>query len=175
MNQVNSTLCNKIYKTSILKSNLFTIGMEYEDVEFLYKLFFKINNIGAVNKPLYYYLTRNDSKTHIYNESWYELLNNLDIIVDEYKNSNNYFLYKNELEYMYIKYSLGTFLKKMCKCSDSEAFAKAYNHALNKLKYAFPKYKENIYLKKFNIRNLYFSYVDSFSIKYVYKFLTKFM
>lgn len=175
MNSINSTLCNKIYKTNILKNNLFTLDMEYEDVEFLYRLFYKINNIGVINKPLYYYYTRNDSKTHTYNESWYKLLDNLDIIIDKYKNTNNYLLYKNELEYMYVKYSLGTFLKKISKCSNIEEFTKSYNYAINKLNSAFPEYKNNFYLKKVSVRNIYFSNVDRFSIKYIYKFLTKFM
>ncbi len=175
MNNINSTLCNKIYKTSILKNNLFTVNMEYEDVEFLYKLFPKLNNISYVDSALYYYNVRDDSKTHTYSDTWYKLLDNLDIIINYYKDNDLYNIYKNEIEYMYIKYSLGTFLKKTSKYSDITKFNEAYKTAFNKLNILFPTYKSNKYLHRINIRNLYFLYIDKISTKKIYKYLRKYM
>ena len=175
MNNVNSTLCNKIYKTSILKDNLFTIGMEYEDVEFLYRLFPKINNIGVVFEPLYFYNNRDDSKTHTYSENWYKLLENLDVIIKYYKDNNIYNNYKSELEYMYIKYTFGTFFKKISKCNNLEIFKKAYEFAISNLNSKYPNYKKNIYLNKISIKNLYFKYLEIFNVKFIYKILSKYM
>lgn len=175
MNSINATLCNKIYKTNIIKNNLFTENMEYEDVEFLYKLLPKIGNIGIVNEPLYFYNKRDDSTTHTYSEKWYKLLDNLDLIIKYYKDNNLYNEYKKELEYMYIKYTFGTFLKKISKCNDIEIFKKGYLTAMNKVKERYPNYKSNMYLSKIGIRNIYFKYVDKLNVKFVYKFLNRFM
>lgn len=174
MNYINSTLCNKIYKTSILKNNLFTENMQYEDIDFLYRLFPKINNIGVVNEELYIYNNRINSKTHSYGKEWYKLFNNLELIEEYYKKNNIYKEYEEELEYMNIKYLLGTFLKKMSKTS-YKLFSSAYNYSLEYIKNKYPNYKSNKYLKKANIKNIYFKTVNIISKKILYKFLNKFM
>lgn len=175
MNNINATLCNKIYKTNIIKNNLFTENMEYEDVEFLYRLLPKIGNISLVNEPLYFYNNRDNSTTHTYSDKWYKLLDNLDIIIKYYVDNNLYNKYKHELEYMYIKYTFGTFLKKISKCNDLKTFNKAYLFAIDRIKNKYPNYKNNKYIKKINIRNIYFKYIDKLSIKLIYNFLNKFM
>lgn len=55
---------NKLYKKDIFKGMnaiLFPVGKLHEDTYIMYKIYYNLNRLVRINKPLYYYRQRNDS------------------------------------------------------------------------------------------------------------------
>lgn len=153
--------CNKIYKKEIFKDLKFKKGVAYEDVEFMYRLLPNIKRIGVVEGFYYEYMQREGSITYTFNEKLYDMVNNFDSIFNYYKEHNLFDEYYEELEYVYVRYSLATFVKRMAKCKDKKKFDEAVNYALTKVKKNFPKYKKNKYLKK-SKKGFYLKYFNKF-------------
>ena len=153
--------CNKIYKKELFKDLKFKKGVAYEDVEFMYRLLPNIKRIGVVEGFYYEYMQREGSITYTFNEKLYDMVNNFDSIFYYYKEHNLFDEYYEELEYVYVRYSLATFVKRMAKCKDKKKFDKAVNYALTKVKKNFPKYKKNKYLKK-SKKGFYLKYFNKF-------------
>ena len=151
---------NKIYKKQILENQLFTKGVWYEDMEFTLKLYPKVNKIGVVRKPLYYYLQRVNSITYTYNEKLYDIISNMNRTVEEYKQYNLFDIYKDELEYLYARYALATFLKRLAKSKDKIKYTQGVCYALDSVKANFPNYKNNRYMKKQGIKGWYISHFN---------------
>ncbi len=165
-----AVIWNKIIKKNIVKDTLFPEKLWYEDIEFLFKLFPKINSIGAIDKAFCNYTQGEGSITYTYNEKLYDMLTILDNIIVYYKENNLYEKYKQELEYSYVRYLFGTFIKRMAKTKDKQKYEEATITAINKVKSEFPNYKQNKYLNKKNAKNLYLKHFNKFMAKIIYKF-----
>lgn len=159
--------CNKIYKKELFKDLKFKKGVAYEDVEFMYRLLPNIKRIGVVEGFYYEYMQREGSITYTFNEKLYDMVNNFDSIFNYYKEHNLFDEYYEELEYVYVRYSLATFVKRMAKCKDKKKFDEAVNYALTKVKKNFPKYKKNKYLKK-SKKGFYLKYFNKFIASIVF-------
>ncbi len=159
--------CNKIYKKELFKDLKFKKGVAYEDVEFMYRLLPNIKRIGVVEGFYYEYMQREGSITYTFNEKLYDMVNNFDSIFKYYKEHNLFDEYYEELEYVYVRYSLATFVKRMAKCKDKKKFDEAVNYALTKVKKNFPKYKKNKYLKK-SKKGFYLKYFNKFIASIVF-------
>lgn len=138
--------CNKIYKKELFKKVKFKKGILYEDVEFIYRMLPSVNNIGVVSGVYYNYLQRENSITYTYNERLYDLVNNFDGIFEYYENNNIFLEYKDELEYVYVRYSFATFMKRLAKTKNKKLYKDGYNYVMNKVKNKFPNYKQNKYM-----------------------------
>lgn len=138
--------CNKIYKRELFKDLSFKNGVSYEDVEFMYRLLPNVNKIGVVDGFYYEYMQREGSITYTFNEKLYDMVNNFDSIFKYYKEHNLFDEYYEELEYVYVRYSLATFIKRMAKCKNKKKYLEAVDYALIKVKENFPEYKKNKYL-----------------------------
>lgn len=156
------TVWNKIYKTSILKDLYFSKGVWYEDVEFMLKLYPRLNSIGTVKKPLYNYLQRSNSITYTYNDKLYDIINNMTSVLEYYKNNNIYDEYKEELEYLYVRYAFATFAKRLAKSSNKEKYNTGIKYAFLKVNEKFPNYKSNKYLAKMGLKGLYIKHFNKF-------------
>lgn len=53
-----TTACIKMYKSHLFKGIKFPKGKLYEDLDTIYKVFLKANNITYINKEMYYYFQR---------------------------------------------------------------------------------------------------------------------
>ena len=159
--------CNKIYKRELLDRIKFKKGILYEDVEFIYRLLPNVNTIGVVSGVYYNYLQRENSITYTYNERLYDLVNNFDGIFEYYENNNIFLEYKDELEYVYVRYLFATFMKRLAKTKNKKLYNDGYKYVIDKVTKRFPDYKKNkymkcskkgIYLKRFNklIANIIF-------------------
>lgn len=146
---------NKIYKTEIVKKIQFTSGVWYEDMEYLLKLYPHINSIGVVKKPLYNYLQRKNSITYTYNDKLYDIINNMERVIDYYKLEGVYDEYKDEIEYLYARYAFTTFPKRLAKCRDKTKYNKGIEFAFGKVEEHFPNYKQNRYLNMVGIKGRY--------------------
>lgn len=139
--------CNKIYKRELFSKVIFKKGILYEDVEFIYRMLPNVNSIGVVSGVYYNYLQRENSITYTYNERLYDLVNNFDSIFEYYENNNIFLEYKDELEYVYVRYLFATFMKRLAKTKNKKIYNDGYKYVIDKVKTRFPNYKKNKYMK----------------------------
>lgn len=155
---------NKIYKREIIlddqniNNTLFKENIWYEDIEWMLRLYPKIKSIGKIEETLIYYLQRKDSITYKYNEKLYDFINNMKGIIDYYKEKNIYEYYKDELEYLFVRYALATFTKRLAKTKNKEIYKSGINYAIMTVNKYFPNYKKNKYLKKNGFKGIYIKY-----------------
>ena len=165
---------NKIYKKSFLDTvtfesdGLFKKGVWFEDVRMLYKMIPYVTSCGYVNEYFYNYIQHPKSITYTYSKRLYDVLENLDNIIDFYKSNNLYNDYKNVLEYIYVNYYFATFIKRLSKSKDKNIFNKGYITVKNKVNSTFPNYKENKYINKFSPKSLYLKHFNKLLANLVY-------
>ncbi len=159
--------CNKIYKREKIEGIKFKKGIYYEDVEFIYRLLPNLDSIGYVDGYYYEYLQRDDSITYTYSDKLYDMINNFDSIFDYYKKNKLFDEYKEELEYVYVRYSFATFIKRLAKCKNKKEFNKGVEYVLDKVKSNFPEYKKNKYLSC-SKKGIYLKYFNKMIANIIY-------
>ena len=145
---------NKIYKREKIKDINFKSGVWAEDVEYLYRILPNIDNIGKVNKKLYYYYQRTISESRLFDKRVYNYIDNFNGIIEYYKTNGIYGSYKKELEYCYVRYIYATFIKRAATFKDKNEYKKAVNEAIKNVKEKFPKYRRNKYFYK-SVKGIY--------------------
>ncbi|MEA5027133.1 MAG: glycosyltransferase [Erysipelotrichaceae bacterium] len=158
-----AVLWNKIYKRTYLeKINFhFIEGYRYEDVSFLTRLAPYYENYRYVNKPLVHYVQRQSSSSYSHNYKVKEIVYILSDILDFYKTRGFYVQYERELEYVFIKYSLGQPFRSCSKISDKNDRVTSLNMLWNNLNNNFPGWRNNPYLKSLpGIKHKYFRIVN---------------
>jgi len=149
MSNIYPAAWNKIYKKELfLKGVLFKEQVWFEDVEFLYRLFPYINNIGVVENYGYYYVQRDGAITKTFDNRLFHYIDNWNGIIKYYKDHNFYEEYKKELEYSYVRYLYATFIKAAANFKDKKMFDKAVSEAIKNVKEHFPTYRTNKYFYK---------------------------
>ena len=104
------TVWNKLYKKKWYNELdiKFPIGLRYEDSSFVIRLAPFINRIAYVNEPLIYYVQREDSITYTQNSKVGDMIVVFKQIFEYYKIHRVYDKYYDELEYLTLKYFLGS-------------------------------------------------------------------
>ena len=148
---------NKLIKREILEKEkiIFPEGLRYEDVEFFYKLVPYLNKISFVKKYLVHYVQREDSIANTQNIRTKEIFNVLDNVLLYYRKEEIYDNYKEELEYIYVRFLLCSSLKRMCKIKNSKQRNEALKETWENINSKFPNWKKNSILKKKSLKNLY--------------------
>lgn len=155
-----AVIWNKIYKRELIQDIKFKPNVWYEDVLYLYMLYPGIKTLGKIDEPLYNYLQREGSITYTYNEKLYQLIENMDDMV-KYYNENNYMeMYKDEVEYSYVRYLYATFIKRLAKSKDKKEFNRGVEYVIKKVNETFPEYRKNKYIKSLSPKNLYLKYFN---------------
>ncbi len=168
MNEWYTVVWNKIYKKELIKNMMFKPNIWYEDVEFLYRLLPKIKSVGVVNQYYCNYIQREGSITYTYNYKLYDLIDNFNGIIEYYKKHHEYKHYKNELEYGYVRYVYGTFIKRLAKTKNKQEFKKGLAYAKAEVRRNFPNYKKNPYLQKKSGKNIYLKYFNTLFAMLIY-------
>lgn len=150
------TAWNKLYKKSFLNKHhlRFKKGVWYEDVEFIYRVLPFVNKIGQVKDCFYQYVQREGAITKTYDKRLYNYIENWNGIIKYYKEKDIYHKFKNELEYCYVRYIYGTFVKQAMNYPDKEQFNQALIDAQKNVQENFPKYRYNKYFYS-SIKGLY--------------------
>ena len=148
---------NKLIKREILEKEkiIFPEGLRYEDVEFFYKLVPYLNKISFVKKYLVHYVQREDSIANTQDIRTKEIFNVLDNVLLYYRKEEIYDNYKEELEYIYVRFLLCSSLKRMCKIKNSKQRNEALKKTWENINSKFPNWKKNSILKKKSLKNLY--------------------
>jgi len=159
--------CNKLIKKEIIKDIKFPKGLRYEDVEFFYKIIPNINKFLILKEPLYYYIQRESSISNFQNERTSEIFNILNNILEYYKQKAIYDKYKYELEYMYIRFLLGSSFLRMVKIKDKKVRKELLQKTIDLLYEKFPNWKRNKILKNTKSKkNLYYKTVNRVTFKF---------
>lgn len=145
---------NKIYKRSKIGKFKFKDGVWAEDVEYLYRIMPSIDSIGIVNEKYYYYYQREKSESRLYDKRVYNYIDNFNGIVNFYTNKKYYNIYRNELEYCYVRYLYATFIKRASYFKDKKDYNKAVDTAIYNVKKYFPEYRKNKYFYK-SLKGIY--------------------
>lgn len=163
------TAWNKIYKrTFINKHKLrFKKNVWYEDVEFIYRVLPYVNKISCVKNCFYQYVQREGAITKTYDKRLYNYIDNWNGIVDYYKEHDLYDEFYPELEYSYVRYIYGTFLKQAMNFPEFKDFNDALNCAIKNVKEHFPKYRKNKYLYK-SLKGLYLVLFNKLALRISY-------
>ena len=127
----------------------FLFGLQYEDVEFFYKLIPNINKFAFVERGTN--LLCSKEKNSIANKQDYRtghIFNVLQNVIDFYKKFDLYDDYKDEIEYTYTRLLLCSSLKRIKKIGDNVAREKLIYETWQNVNTKFPNWKKNKYLKK---------------------------
>lgn len=165
---------NKLYKKELLEQAQikFPKGLQYEDVEFFYKLVPHIEKVSFVNEPLIYYVQRKNSLSNAQNEKTKDIFTVLDNVISYYKEKNLYEKYKEVLEYTYTRLLLCSSFKRITKIKDNNIKKDLLNQTWIKLNETFPNWKQNKILNtKPNSKKRYMKSVNRFTYRIYAKIL----
>ena len=107
--KVTPSACNKLFKRSLVKEDVFPVGLWYEDFEFTTMQLMKTDCISVIHKGLYHCHCREVSTMYNNNsEKNQDILVVLEHLVEYVEKNGWYEKYKNVLEYLYIDHVLIT-------------------------------------------------------------------
>ena len=159
---------NKLIKREILEKTKiqFPKGYRYEDVEFTYKLIPYLEKVSFLKKPCIHYMQRQGSISNTQNERTKEIFDVLEHVIDYYKQNNFYEKYKNELEYVYIRYALCSSLLRIVKIEDENIQEQLLQTTWENVNTKFPNWKKNPILKKNkSLKDLYLKTINKTTYK----------
>ena len=157
---------NKLIKKEVLEKSkvLFPKGLRYEDVEFTYKLVPYLEKVSFLKKPCVHYIQREGSISNNQNERNKEIFQVLDNVIGFYKENNLYDEYKDELEYIYVRYAFCSSLLRIVKIKDESVQSKLLELTWNKVNETFPNWKKNQVLKsKKDLKSIYLKTINKFT------------
>lgn len=157
-----ATLWNKVYKTEFVR-NLglsFPDGYRYEDASFLYRMVPSVNKVEFITEPFISYVQRPGSITHTHNEKVKDMVHVFQGILDYYKESGYYKIYKDELEYIFIRFFLGNSFLRTVQIKDKKDRDLTMNLSWRMLNDNFPNWKKNQYLNQGGLKNMYYKLVN---------------
>lgn len=159
---------NKLIKREILEKTKiqFPKGYRYEDVEFTYKLIPYLEKVSFLKKPCIHYMQRQGSISNTQNERTKEIFDVLEHVIDYYKQNNFYEKYKNELEYVYIRYAFCSSLLRIVKIEDENIQEQLLQTTWENVNTKFPNWKKNPILKKNkSLKDLYLKTINKTTYK----------
>lgn len=136
---------NKLYKKEILDRAMveFPKGLQYEDLEFFYKLIPYIERVSFVKEPLIHYVQRKTSIINTQNEKAGDVITVLNHVIAYYKEKKLYEAYEEVLEYTYTRILLCSSIKRICNIKDKIVQKKLLNETWINLNQQFPNWKQN--------------------------------
>ena len=114
--KVTPSACNKLFKRSLVKEDVFPVGLWYEDFEFTTMQLMKTDCISVIHKGLYHCHCREVSTMYNNNsEKNQDILVVLEHLVEYVEKNGWYEKYKNVQEYLYIDHVLITSINRVQK------------------------------------------------------------
>ena len=157
------TVWNKIYQKSWFDSLdiKFPVGLRYEDSSFSIRLAPFIRKLAYVNEPLVYYVQRQDSITYTQNSKVGDMLTVFNDIFEFYQKHNLYHQYQSELEYLTLKYFLGSSFLRAAQIQDKNTRKAILKEGWDLLNKRFPMWRKNQYLlSQKDKKHLYYRYTN---------------
>jgi glycosyltransferase involved in cell wall biosynthesis len=157
---------NKIIKREIIEKSAirYPVSLRYEDVEYFCKIVPYIKRIGLVREPLYHYIQRETSITHIQNEKTRDIFKILDHVFEYYKQKGFYTEYEKQLEYLFIKILLGGSFFRIIKIGDTSLRKAVLEENWQFLNQHFPDWNKNSILQhRKTAKDTYFRTINRFT------------
>ena len=176
LNNMFAVLWNKLYRTEWFKNTGITFpdGLKYEDASVLYRLALNMDKVCYVDDVFVNYVQKTGSITRTFNVEINDMIEVFKGIKQYYIHQNQYEEYKNEIEYLYIRFFLGNSYLRACRIKDRELRNSVLNKGWNFLNDNYPNFKDNCYLKNSGLKNKYFSMINKktyFINVYLFKLL----
>jgi hypothetical protein len=157
---------NKLYRRKLVeKLKLeFPVGLLYEDVVFCYKIIPFANKISYVPEPFYHYIQRPQSLINTKNKRVREIYDCLNMVLDYYKEKKIYEKYKDQLEFIYMRYILSSSLLRVNKIKDGKLRHAIFKEGFDLLSSKFPKWNKNVYIRKLGfLKWFYYKTINRFT------------
>ena len=161
------SMCNKLYRTEFIRSLDFDFIAEYnyEDTGYLYRIIPFVKKIGFTNKPYLHYVQQNNSITHTDPYRVNHMMPIFDIIVNYYQDKGFYEEYKQALEYLHVKFFLGSCFRSACQIKNGRERNRTIRLGYDYLVRRYPNWKNNPYLQSLGgLKNRYFSMINDKNI-----------
>jgi len=157
-----ATLWNKIYRTSWFKDTgiEFPSGLRYEDASVLYRLAYYMDKVCYVDESFVDYYQIKGSITHTFNININDMISVFKGIKEFYEEKNVFHEYKPEVEYITIRFFLGSSYLRACRIIDDSVRKETLDKGWNYLNSTYPNFKENKYLNNSGLKNKYFSLIN---------------
>lgn len=161
---------NKLYKRDLFNDEnmLFTPGIWFEDVLVLHKLIPNLKSIAHIDFAGYEYYQRENSITYTYSEKLIDIHFVMESILKYYRDANFFDKYKDELEYMYVRYMYATYIKRLSKSKDKKRFNEGVDFVISEVNKNFPDYKKNKYLNGKGFKSLYLKHFNKLLANAIY-------
>ena len=154
---------NKIYKRTLIDELKieFTDGVRYEDVDWCYKILPYVNKFSSLKEPMYHYIQRQSSIANTQNEKVKDIFIVLQNIIDYYNENNLYQKYKSEIEYLFLRLTLGSSFLRIIGIKNKKLRNAILIENWNFLNQRFPEWKKNKILKsRYNKKNIYYKMIN---------------
>ncbi len=166
MEKVRVVAWNKLIKREILMATKikFPEGLRYEDVAFTYQLIPYLEKVSFLKKPYIHYRQRENSIANSQNERTKEIFDVLEQVIGKYKEDNLYEEYKEELEYIYVRFLLCSSFLRMVKIENKKIRKELLKKTWENIYNQFPNWKKNKILKtRKSKKNLYMRTINKFT------------
>jgi len=172
------TLWNKLYRTDWFRSlNIkFPDGLVYEDTSVLFRLGLHMDKVCYVNRALVDYTQLDKSITHTFDIKINDMIEVFKGIKEYYINNNAEEEFGSELEYLFIRFFLGSSYLRACRIEDPVLRKETLDKGWEFLTSNYPNFKDNKYLNNPGKKNKYFKRVNKrryYSNVNLFRFLYK--
>ncbi|MBR2801309.1 MAG: glycosyltransferase [Erysipelotrichaceae bacterium] len=157
-----ATLWNKIYRTEWFRKTeiRFPDGLKYEDASLLYRLVLYMDHISYLPEVSVNYLQRSGSITHTFDIHINDMIRVFEGIKEYYQEKGQYEEYRDEIEYLFIRFFLGNSYLRAVRIEDKKLKEETLHRGYDFLTTHYPDYRKNPYLKKPGKKNLYFRHLS---------------
>lgn len=150
---------NKLYKRSLIKKLgvTFSKGLRYEDVDWCYKIVPYVKRFETVHDTYVHYIQRSTSIANTQNEKVRDIYQILKNVIVYYKEKKLYKKYRQELEYIMMRYIFGSSFLRTIHVPDKKLRKEILMEGYELLYSYFPNWRKNHYLKtEKGLKNTYF-------------------
>ena len=142
-------LWNKIYKKSFLDSLDFSFPdhRRYEDSFYLTHMAYHAPKMAWRKEPLIHYVQRSNSMTNTHNKMTLDAVYMLEHLKNYFYEKGAFDTYRDEIEYVYIRFCLGNPFVSTSKIKDQAERKEALELLWSTLNTTFPAWRKNHYLK----------------------------
>lgn len=143
--------CTRIVKRNIMENFTFEKGIFYEDLNLTPSYIIRTRKIGFLEEPLYCYVQRPSSimNQQQFNDKLLDIFKVTENVKNIFKKEGLFEEFHNEIEYLYLIHLLRSATLRFIRYRDTKIYLKKIRE---KIKYEFPGWKKNPYLKKSNIK-----------------------
>lgn len=168
--------CNMLIKSNLLKKYNFKFPTElkkYEDIAVTPLLGLKKDiKINHIDEALYFYYDNTNSvmNSPTYNKAFNDIFISMNMLYEAAKKEETYNDFKDEIEYLFIRHLIMSAGLRYIRFNDPENKIKEIKKVMNA---NFPKWKENVYLKKSSLKYKVTAYLVMNNMKLAIKILDK--